>query len=231
MDVVQLVGVKKAHVDPAGGRCAVLDVERWVLGAGEQAALLGHSGSGKTTLLHVIAGLTLPDEGSVRVADCELTGLDEPARDRFRAGAIGYVYQTLNLLDGFSSLENVLLGMTFGGRPPDERRARDLLDRVGLGHRLHHRPEALSVGERQRVAVARALLARPTVMLADEPTAHLDPVNQRQVIDLIRSACREESVALLLVTHAPDVAEAFERVESIESFNRAAKGIPAKEVA
>jgi ABC-type lipoprotein export system ATPase subunit len=148
--------------------------------------------------------------------------LGEAERDRVRAEKVGYIFQTFNLLPGFTALENVMLGMTFAQGRKDERRARDLLGRVGLGHRLKHRPGTLSVGEQQRVAVARSLANRPRLLLADEPTASVDPKHQESVIDLIRSTCREESVALFLVTHAPEVAAQFERVEHLERFNRVA---------
>jgi putative ABC transport system ATP-binding protein len=129
------------------------------------------------------------------------------------------VFQTFNLLAGFTALENVLLGMTFTGQPSDARRATELLDRVGLKHRLTHKPAALSVGEQQRVAVARALVNRPSLLLADEPTANIDPAHQQQVIDLLREACRDEKVAMLLVTHSDEVARQFERVERLEELN------------
>jgi putative ABC transport system ATP-binding protein len=111
--------------------------------------------------------------------------------------------------------------MSFGGQKPDRARARQLLERVGLGHRLTHRPAALSVGEQQRVAVARALANRPKLLLADEPTANVDSGHQQQIVDLVRETSREENVALVLVTHTPQVAEQFERVEQLEQLNRA----------
>jgi putative ABC transport system ATP-binding protein len=146
----------------------------------------------------------------------------EVGRDRFRARHIGFVFQTFNLLAGFSALENVLLGMTFTGQPRDPQRAKELLRRVGLAHRMTHKPAALSVGEQQRVAVARALVNRPVLLLADEPTANIDPAHQQQVIDLLREVCRAENVAMLLVTHADEVASQFERVEHLEQLNRVA---------
>ena len=182
---------------------------------------MGRSGSGKTTLLHVIAGISRPDSGVVRIDGCDITRLSEAGRDRFRADKIGYVFQTFNLLPGFSALENVLLGMSFAGGRTDPARARELLDRVGLAHRLTHRPAALSVGEQQRVAVARALANRPKLLLADEPTANVDSGHQQQIIDLVRQTCREENVALLIVTHTAEVAEQFGRVERLEDFNQA----------
>jgi putative ABC transport system ATP-binding protein len=110
--------------------------------------------------------------------------------------------------------------MTFTGQPKDAKRATELLGRVGLGHRLTHKPAALSVGEQQRVAVARALVNRPVLLLADEPTANIDPAHQQQVVDLLRGVCRDENVAMLLVTHSPEVSGQFERVEHLDELNR-----------
>jgi len=213
--------LKKSFDDPDVGRLPIIDVPWYELGEAEQAALLGRSGCGKTTLLHVIAGIAAPDSGRVEIDGVDVVGLPEAERDRFRAERIGYVFQTFNLLPGFSALENVLLGMSFARGRADERRARELLDRVGLSHRVKHRPEALSVGERQRVGVARALANRPRLILADEPTASVDFKHQDQVVELIRSTCREQGVALLLVTHAVEVASTFDRVDHLERFNRA----------
>ena len=145
--------------------------------------------------------------------------LFEPGRDRFRAEKIGYVFQTFNLLHGFTALENVMLGMTFARGKKDASRARKLLERVGLSHRLQHKPSKLSVGEQQRVAVARALANRPRLLLADEPTANVDPSNQQRVIDLIRGTCDEENVALLMVTHEMEVANQFKRVDRLDEIN------------
>jgi putative ABC transport system ATP-binding protein len=150
--------------------------------------------------------------------------MSEAECDRFRAEHIGYVFQTFNLLRGFSALENVLLAMRFTGRRVDRARARHLLERVGLGHRVTHKPTMLSVGEQQRVAVARALANRPKLLLADEPTANVDSGHQQQVLDLLRETCREEGVALVIVTHSPEVARQFDRVDRLEEFNQAAVG-------
>jgi putative ABC transport system ATP-binding protein len=212
--------VKKSYREPDGGRLAILDVPRLELAAGEQVVIRGRSGGGKTTLLNAIAGLATVDEGKIVVNGTEVTRLREAVRDRFRARNIGFVFQTFNLLAGFTALENVQLGMTFTRQPIDRRRAVDLLTRVGLGDRLSHNPAALSVGEQQRVAVARALVNRPGLLLADEPTANIDPAHQQQVVDLLREVCRGENVAMLLVTHSPEVANQFDRVEDLENLNR-----------
>jgi putative ABC transport system ATP-binding protein len=198
-----------------------LNIPRLAVAAGEQVVLRGRSGCGKTTLLNSIAGLTTIDSGTIRVNNVDLTRLAEVRRDRFRAQNIGYVFQTFNLLAGFTAMENVLLGMTFTGGRADRHRALELLDRVGLRRRLTHKPATLSVGEQQRVAVARALANKPVLLLADEPTANVDPGHQQQIIDLLREVCRSENVAMLLVTHAPEVAKQFGRVEELENVNRA----------
>jgi putative ABC transport system ATP-binding protein len=212
--------VKKSYREPSGDRLQILDVPQLALAVGEQVVIRGRSGGGKTTLLNAIAGLTTVDEGKIIVNGTDVTRLPEAVRDRFRARNIGFVFQTFNLLAGFTALENVQLGMTFTGQRSDAKRAAELLDRVGLGHRLAHKPAALSVGEQQRVAVARALVNRPGLLLADEPTANIDPAHQQQVVDLLREVCRSENVAMLLVTHSPEVAGQFERVEHLESLNR-----------
>ena len=133
------------------------------------------------------------------------------------------MFQTFNLLPAFTALENVLLGMTFASGRFDRARGNRLLDRVGLTARASHKPSALSVGEQQRVAVARALANRPKLLLADEPTANIDPANQQQVVDLIRATCDEEHVALLMVTHATEVADQFDRVDQLDDINRLAQ--------
>jgi ABC-type lipoprotein export system ATPase subunit len=218
-----LKDVKKAYVEPNGHLLPILDIRRFELAAGEQMVLVGASGCGKTTLLHVIAGISRADDGVVRIDGIEVSRFSEPMRDKFRAANIGYVFQTFNLLPGFTALENVLLGMTFGRGRRDVIRARQLIDRVGLTSRASHKPAAMSVGEQQRVAVARALANRPKLLLADEPTANVDPSNQQNIINLIRSTCDEEQVALLMVTHSTEVAAQFPRVDRLTDINRVAQ--------
>jgi ABC-type lipoprotein export system ATPase subunit len=213
--------VRKGYTEPTGEPLPILDVEQLAISRGEQVVLRGRSGCGKTTLLNCIAGLTTVDAGRIEINGHDVTKLPEAGRDRFRAEHIGFVFQNFNLLPAFTALENVLLGMAFVGGRVDHARALQLLGDVGLSHRLSHRPRALSVGEQQRVAVARALANRPVLLLADEPTANVDPAHQQQVIDLLRAACEREQIAMLLVTHAPEVAQQFSRVEQLESVNRA----------
>jgi ABC-type lipoprotein export system ATPase subunit len=212
--------VKKSYREPDGSRLAILDIPRFEMVAGEQVVIRGRSGGGKTTFLNAIAGLAAVDAGRIVVNGTDVTKLPEVSRDVFRARQIGFVFQTFNLLAGFTALENVLLGMTFTRQRNDPQRAKQLLERVGLGHRLTHKPAALSVGEQQRVAVARALVNKPALLLADEPTANIDPAHQQQVVDLLREVCAAEKVAMLLVTHAPEVSEQFARVEQLDEINR-----------
>lgn len=218
--ILQIKDLVKSFAQPGGGSLTVLDLPELQIDAGEQVALIGQSGGGKTTLLHLIAGLLVPDSGSIRLDGVELTRLSEQGRDRFRAGAIGYVFQTFNLLPAFSALENVRLGMTFGRGQHHVGRARELLDRVGLADRADYKPNQLSVGQQQRVSIARALAGNPKLLLADEPTANVDPASAENVLELIRSTCHEEQVAMLMVTHDMNVASMFDRVEELDEINR-----------
>ncbi len=218
--MLRLENVLKTFPQPGGGRLTVLDIPSLILEEAEQVALIGRSGGGKTTLLHTIAGITAPDSGIVEVGGVDIARLSESGRDRYRAARIGYVFQTFNLLAGFTALENVRLGMTFSTGRHDVERAKMLLDRVGLGDRLHYRPSQLSVGQQQRVAIARSLAGRPKLLLADEPTANVDPANQQSVIDLIRQTCQDERITLLLVTHTTEVSNQFGRIEHLETVNR-----------
>lgn len=225
-----LRNVRKSYPLPDGTRLPILGIRSFELRSGEQVALVGSSGGGKTTLLNSIAGITTIEEGSILIDGVDISKLSEPSRDCFRAQRIGIVFQTFHLLPAFTALENVLLGMSFSGRA-DRTRAKELLDRVGLGQRLKHRPPMLSVGEQQRVAVARSLANSPKLMLADEPTASVDQANQTKILDLIRDACRENNISLLLVTHAPEVAAAFDRVETLCQFNQPGPDQPVGESA
>jgi putative ABC transport system ATP-binding protein len=182
--------------------------------AGECVALMGPSGSGKSTLLHLLAGLDRPSAGEVYVGDTEITRLSERALERLRRERIGFVFQSFNLLPGLSALENTSLPLTLAGVSIDEadERAAAVLASLGLGARVHHLPEALSGGEQQRVAVARALVAGPRVVFADEPTGSLDSRAGARVLDALIDAARARQAALLMVTHDPGVAERADRV-------------------
>jgi putative ABC transport system ATP-binding protein len=210
----------KNYRDPDGNQVEILKIAHFAMQPGEQVVLRGASGGGKTTLLHIIAGILAPTSGEVIFDNKDIYTLSESGRDRYRAAKIGYVFQTFNLLDGFSALENVRLGMSFGKRKHDIHRAMNLLERVGLKDRMHHRPKQLSVGQQQRVSVARALANKPRLLLADEPTANVDPANQQLIISLMREVCQEESVALLMVTHSQEVSNQFSKVVNFEELNQ-----------
>ncbi|HXA13752.1 MAG TPA: ABC transporter ATP-binding protein [Opitutaceae bacterium] len=220
--LLQISGLRKSFVSPEGGPRAIVDVPEFSLAAGQQLALRGESGSGKTTFLHLIAGILAANAGSIRIGDLDMAALGEPARDRLRASAIGYIFQTFNLLQGYSCLENVMLGMAFGGKA-DRSHASALLDRVGLSNHARHYPRQLSTGQQQRVAVARALAKSPRLVLADEPTGNLDRKNARATLALIRETCREHGAALLLVSHDPEALDAFEEVRNFADINLAMK--------
>ncbi len=217
--------LKKSFVSPEGDRVEIVNVATFALAPGEQFALRGESGSGKTTFLNLIAGILAPDSGRVAIDGVEMSALNEPGRDRLRAEKLGYIFQTFNLLQGFTVLENVMLGMSFGPRGADKAHARDMLERVGLAHRLHHFPRQLSTGQQQRVAVARALANRPKLVLADEPTGNLDRKHGREALGLIREVCREHQAALLLVSHDEDVLGQFEARQDFGVINRAVQEI------
>jgi len=221
MAVLEVEALKKAYTAPDGERHLVLDLEAFVIGEGEQVALRGASGSGKTTFLNLVAGVLQADSGRIVLAGHEITALGEAARDRVRALNLGYVFQTFNLLQGYTALENVELGMMFG-RGADAAKARALLERVGLEKRMHYRPRQLSVGQQQRVAVARALANQPKLVLADEPTGNLDPKHGDAALALMREVCRENEAALLLVSHDREILSRFDRVEELDDLNRAA---------
>jgi putative ABC transport system ATP-binding protein len=224
---VVLSELKKRYVAPDGTFVPTIDIPRFELADGEQVALVGSSGSGKTTLLHLMAGILLPDAGRITYdlgqdGLVELTDLSEAKRDIFRGRNIGYIFQTHHLLPGFTARENVLLGMTFSGKWLDPVWADHLLDEVGLSQRRGYKPAKLSVGQQQRVAVARALASRPRVVLADEPTGSLDAANAQQVLDLIRQLCREINASLLLVSHDQNLTRQLPRSVALSELNRAA---------
>src|SRR5947209_15747220 len=164
----------------------------------------------------MIAGILAADSGRVARDGAEMTSLSEARRDRLRAEKIGYIFQTFNLLQGYTVLENVVLGMSFGPRGADKAHAREVLVRMGLEHRLDHFPRQLSTGQQQRVAVARALANRPKLVLADEPTGNRDRVHAREALALIREVCRENGAALLLVSHDDAVLAQFEGVQDFK---------------
>ncbi|MDX2161038.1 MAG: ABC transporter ATP-binding protein [bacterium] len=207
----------------------------WALAAGDQVLVRGVSGSGKTTLFNILAGLLRPSSGEVFFDDTPLYGLPEARRDTFRARRIGYVFQNLHLLPALTALDNVIMPMRFagaGGGASTRAWALELLARVGLAQYAHTHPHRLSTGQRLRVAVARALANRPRLLLADEPTAALDPESAAAVIDLLQTSCREQNAILFTASHDPAVWERFTSVIDLKGgvlhWNQAVK--PAEKV-
>jgi ABC-type lipoprotein export system ATPase subunit len=198
-----------SHVYSARHERPALRVHRLEVESGAHRCLVGRSGSGKTTLLNILCGVLVPTSGSVRLGDVDLFGLKEAERDALRSRSIGCVFQTFNLLDGLSAHENLTLGQRFAGIPQAKARARadELLELLGLADRASARPPELSVGEQQRLAIARAVSKAPSLVLADEPTASLDDENAALAIDLLLETCKGST--LLVVTHDARVIERF----------------------
>ena len=222
--LLSISNLAKSYVGPDDASRSILQIESFAMDAAQQLALRGESGSGKTTFLNLIAGILRADSGEIRIDSESMTALSESARDRLRAAKIGYIFQTFNLLQGFTCLENVLLGMKFGPGA-DRTRAEELLRRVGLDERLNYYPRQLSSGQQQRVAVARALANGPKLVLADEPTGNLDRRNATESLRLIQETCRENGAALLLVSHDPEVLGAFEKTQDFHALNRAVQRV------
>jgi len=189
----------------------VLEDVSFDLSQGELALFVGPSGSGKTTLLNLIAALDRPDRGNIIIDESEITDLSRSAAARYRNEQVGFIFQSYNLLPQLTALENILLPM-LPKRQLDQRRARELLDAVGLSDRSTHRPAELSGGEQQRVAIARALANDPALILADEPTGNLDDDNARKIAELLSSTCRERGKTLILVTHDRQMIRPVDRV-------------------
>jgi len=206
-------GLTKGYRTAAGDVPVLLGVDLDVA-AGEMVAIVGASGVGKSTLLHVLGTLDRPDGGSLRIAGEDVLALDEARRGAFRNRTLGFVFQFHHLLPEFSALENVAMPLLIGGHPVGEarRRALELLDEVGLRARGEHRPGALSGGEQQRVAVARALATSPRVLLADEPTGDLDRATGRKLAETLRSLVRARGLTVVIVTHNEELARGCDRV-------------------
>lgn len=200
-----------------------VDIHTLTLKKGEQVALTGSSGSGKSTLLHLLAGLMEPSRGQIIIDGVELGSLTGSRRDRFRGRHIGMVFQTFQLLHGFTALENVLAALMFSDAPrgAHRNRARSLLASLGITT-PESRVEQLSVGQQQRVAVARAVACSPSIVLADEPTAALDPEFKSVALGLLQQACRESGAALLCVTHDMGVVDRFDRHQRLSELGAAA---------
>jgi lipoprotein-releasing system ATP-binding protein len=203
----------KAYPTPAGPLPVLTGLDLDVA-AGEMVAVVGASGVGKSTLLHVLGTLDRPDGGSLRIAGEDVLALSEPRRCEFRNRTLGFVFQFHHLLPEFSAVENVAMPLLIARRPAGEarRRALELLEEVGLRERADHRPGALSGGEQQRVAVARALAASPRVLLADEPTGDLDRATGHKLAETLRALVRARALTVVIVTHNEELARGCDRV-------------------
>jgi putative ABC transport system ATP-binding protein len=214
---LELRNVSKSYREGEAERVVLRDVSV-TIARGEIVVLLGRSGSGKSTLLNVIAGIDRPTAGCVMVDGTDLTALDEQARTRFRRAHIGFVFQFFNLIPLLTVEENLLLPLDLNGRADAKgaARARELLDRVGLGGRGESYPERLSGGEQQRVAIARALVHDPALILADEPTGNLDAETATGVLDLLDTLAREAGRTVVMVTHSREVVGVADRIYAIQ---------------
>lgn len=213
------IALKDVHLTlgDGAGRVHILKGITLDIEAGQSVGLVGPSGSGKSTLLMVMAGLERSDSGSVDVAGETLGPLSEDALARFRGQNVGIIFQSFHLVPNMTALENVAVPLELAGRKDAFDKARAELEAVGLGHRLHHYPAQMSGGEQQRVAVARALVVEPAILIADEPTGNLDEATGAQIVDLMFSVQRERKTTLVLVTHDPALAEKCDRVIRVRS--------------
>lgn len=218
-DAAPLIEVRDLHltVPAAGGAVNILRGVDLTVARGEAVGIVGPSGSGKTSLLMVLAGLERASSGSVRVAGNELTRMNEDALARLRRETVGIVFQAFHLVPTMTALENVALPLELAGAPDAHARAEAELGLVGLGHRLHHYPAQLSGGEQQRTAIARAIVANPAILVADEPTGNLDEATGQSIVDLLFALRRERGATLVLVTHDAALAARCDRVVRLRS--------------
>lgn len=214
-----IIAVDHVHkwVQDSSGRLEILHDIDFDVAPRESVAIVGASGSGKSTLLSIIAGLDTPSRGTVRLDGTDLFTLDEDARAAVRAASIGFVFQSFQLMGHLTALENVMLPLELQGQGDARERAREMLERVGLGQRLRHYPKVLSGGEQQRVALARAFVVRPAVLLADEPTGSLDAATGERVMALMFELNRELGTTLVLVTHDVTIAQRCDRQVRLEA--------------
>jgi lipoprotein-releasing system ATP-binding protein len=217
MPLIDIAGLVKAYRTPAGPLTVLNELDLTV-DAGEMVAIVGASGVGKSTLLHVIGGLDVFDAGAVRIGDADIGRMDDEARVRFRNQRVGFVFQFHHLLPEFTALENVEMPLRLAERAAADREAEaaNLLARVGLSSRATHRPGALSGGEQQRVAVARALVCRPALLLADEPTGNLDEHTAAELHALLRDMHREHGLTSIIATHNMALAASCDRTLRLE---------------
>lgn len=216
--VVDARGLVKEFVGGDGGRIRVLDEVSLSVRRGEMVAIVGSSGAGKSTLLHVLGALERPSAGSIHLAGRAIDGMPDDEVALIRNRTVGFVFQFHHLLREFSAVENVMMPLRIAGTEPKaaRERAESLLERVGLAARMHHRPSALSGGEQQRTAVARALAARPALLLADEPSGNLDLHNAERLHDLFAELARDRTMGLVVVTHNQSLAARADRALLLE---------------
>jgi lipoprotein-releasing system ATP-binding protein len=216
--VIEARGLGKSYVGGDGGTITVLDGVDLAVDRGEMVAIIGASGAGKSTLLHLLGALDRPSAGEVVIAGRPLRDLDDDAVSALRNRTVGFVFQFHHLLREFTALENVMMPLRIAGSDDAQarQRAQGLLDRMGLAGRAHHRPAQLSGGEQQRTAVARALAADPSVLLADEPSGNLDHANSERLHDLFAELTRELEIAMVVVTHNRSLAARADRVLQLE---------------
>lgn len=226
--VLEGEGLVKEFRGGDGGIIRVLDEVSISVRRGEMVAIVGESGAGKSTLLHVLGALERPSAGRIRLSGQAVEGLAEDTLDALRNRTVGFVFQFHHLLREFSALENVMMPLRIAGEPiPRAReRAMELLERVGLAARVHHRPGALSGGEQQRTAVARALAAGPSVLLADEPSGNLDRYNAESLHDLFAELAHDQSLGLVVVTHNQSLAARADRALSLEGGRLVVSDVP-----
>ena len=211
---LQLENLHKSYLDGEGRNLHILrGVELRLEQPGQTAAIVGASGTGKSTLLHLIGLLDQPDQGRVLLDDKDLSLLSRDAQARYRNTQQGFIFQFHQLLQDFSALENVMMPALVQGQSHSQsrKRASELLEQVGLGERLLHKPSQLSGGEQQRVAIARALTNRPRLLLADEPTGNLDQENESQVLDTLLRCCADGQTTMLMITHNPQLATTLQQ--------------------
>jgi len=214
--VLEAVGVGKQVSSPEGTLAILSDVSL-AIARGETVAVMGASGAGKSTLLALLAGLDEPTSGQVRLADCELTRLDEDGRAAVRARHVGFVFQSFHLVPSLTAVENVMLPLELAGRRDARGAALEVLGRVGLAERVGHYPRQLSGGEQQRVAIARAFVTRPDVLFADEPTGNLDAATGERIMELLFGLNAETGTTLVLVTHDQTLAARCGRVIRLDA--------------
>ena len=219
MNFLKVEQLKKSFSSPAGDSLCVVDVGEFSLKEAEFCGMRGESGSGKTTFLHLIAGILSPDQGMIQLEGRNVGQMSGSERDKLRATFIGYVFQSFNLLQGFTCLENLQIAMSFAG-DLNKSDPRELLGRVGLTERMDYYPHQLSIGQQQRVALARALINKPKLVLADEPTGNLDPINAGNAMELLCELCRESKITLFVVSHDEKVIQNFDRQVDWEQINR-----------